>query len=126
MIQILKLGISGSESTLPTESRINLQGVDTPFLLEARSVNGTLHTDFVNTKGNFAITWSVMSDADFDALYAIYKLQFTNATHLSYIYTDATGTEYTKIVRVDPPTKGSLIVRDVYYNNAINLTMVEV
>ncbi|MCP4986042.1 MAG: hypothetical protein GY928_08220 [Colwellia sp.] len=124
-MQILKLGLSGSESTLPTESRINEQGQDTFQYVEGQSADGSLKVDIIGTKKNFTVSWGVMSDTDFNALYAIYLLQITNDTFLSYIYTDVSGSTTTKQVFMQPPTQGSLIQRDVYYSNAVTIQMQE-
>ncbi len=124
-MQILKLGLSGSESTLPTESRINEQGQDTFQYVEGQSADGSLKVDIIGTKKNFTVSWGVMSETDFNALYAIYQLQITNDTFLSYIYTDASGSTTTKQVFMQPPTQGSLVQRDVYYSNAVTIQLQE-
>jgi hypothetical protein len=123
-VQILKLGLSGAESTLPTESRINDGGQDTFKFVSGESANGSLKVDVIGTKQNFSISWGVMSETDFDALKAIYALQLTGS-FLSYIFTDEAGAETTVEVFMQPPTQGSLIQKDVYYSNAITITMQE-
>lgn len=124
--QILKLGLAGSEQTLVSESRINDGGQDTFNFVSGTSADGSLKVDIIGTKKNFSITWGVLSETDFNALYAIYLLQITNDSFLSYIYTDEAGATTTKTVFMQPPTQGSLIQRDVYYSNAITITMQEV
>ena len=125
MMQVLKLGLSGAEQTLPTKSRINNQGQDTFNYVEGYSADGSLKVDIVGTKGNYSVSWEVMSESDFNDLYAIYKLQIDNDSFLSYIFTDSAGTETTKTVLMQPPTIGDLIQRDTYYSNAITITMKE-
>ncbi len=125
-VQVLKLGLSGSESTLPTESRINNQGQDTFNYVEGKSADGSLKVDIIGTKGNYSVSWDVMSESDWNALYAIYLLQISNSSYLSYIFTDAAGSTTTKTVLMQPPTKGSLIQRDVYYYNSVSIQMQEV
>ncbi len=124
-VQVLKLGLAGSESTLPTESRINEQGQATFKYVEGESADGSLKVDIIGVKDNFTVSWGVMSESDWNALNAIFLLQISNSKYLSYIYTDAAGSETTKEVLMQPPTKGSLIQRDVYYNNAVTITMQE-
>jgi hypothetical protein len=101
MVQILQLGLSGSETTLPTESRTNNQGASTYNKRSARSANQTLHTDFLPKKGNWSIAWGVISEADRDAIIAIIDLQESTPSFLSFKYTDeagsfTTGRTYTK------------------------------
>ncbi len=124
-VQVLKLGLAGSESTLPTESRINEQGQATFKYVEGESADGSLKVDIIGVKDNFTVSWGVMSESDWNDLNAIFLLQITNDSFLSYIYTDASGSETTKEVLMQPPTKGALIQRDVYYNNAVTITMQE-
>jgi hypothetical protein len=125
-VQVLKLGLSGSESTLITESRINEQGQDTFKYVSGESADGSLKVNIIGTKGNYSVSWSVMSESDFDDLFDIYLLQISGDTFLSYIFTDQSGSETTKTVLMQPPTKGSLIQRDVYYSNAVTINMQEV
>jgi hypothetical protein len=125
-LQVLKLGIAGSESTLPTASRINNQGQDTFQYVEGESADGSLYVDIIGTKGNYSVSWDVMSESDWNDLYDIFLLQISNSSYLSYIFTDAAGTETTKTVLMQPPTKGSLIQRDVYYYNSVSIEMQEV
>ena len=123
--QILKLGLSGAESTLITESRVNNGGQDTFQYVPGQSADGSLKVDIIGTKMNRSINWSVMSETDFNALYAIYILQITGNTFLSYIETDAAGAETTYKVLMQPPTRGSLIQKDVFYNNAVSIQLQE-
>jgi len=122
--QILKLGISGSETTLPSESRINEQGADTPYYNEARSASKKLHVDFIGTKGNWAISWTVISEDDYTTVNNIVELQYSGS-ELSFIYTDQDGTEITKSVRATVTNKGALVQRDDYYYNGFSLQLEE-
>jgi len=123
--QILKLGLSGAESTLITESRVNDGGQDTFQYVSGQSADGSLKVDIIGTKMNRSITWSVMSDSDFNDLFAIYTLQITGDTFLSYIETDEIGSETTYTVLMQPPTRGSLVQRDEFFNNAVSIQLQE-
>lgn len=125
--QVLKLGLPGAESTLITESRINEGGQDTFNYIEGLSAGGSLKVDVVATKGSYNISWGVMSDDDFNDLYNIYLLQFsTTPAYLSYIFTNQSGVETTKTVFMQPPSRGPLVQKDVFYNNAVTISMQEV
>lgn len=124
MQQILQLGVEGSETTLPTESRVFGQGDDTFNYVQGFAADGTMSVDFTGTKRNFSITWSQISETDFKILYAIYKLQL-EGQFLNFIYTDADGSETETEVFMQPPTRGSVVVRDVYYYNACTITLAE-
>lgn len=126
MIQTLKLGLTGSETELPSESRINDQGSDTPFLIEARSVNGTLHTDFISLKENHNVSWEVISVADYEIVNNIIKLQYTNGSFLNFIYTDSAGLEISLEVRASVTEKGRLVQVGDYYYGGCALTMEQV
>lgn len=126
MIQILKLGLSGSETTLTSESRINTQGADTPYYNESRSVNKTLHVDFIATKHNWSISWDVISKANYDIINAIVALQYSSGTFLSYIETDSDGIESTYTVRVTVSSLGTLVQTGDYYYSGFGLTLEEV
>jgi hypothetical protein len=123
-VQILKLGLAGSEQTLVSESRINDGGQDTLNANSGQSASGDLKIDIISTKKNFSISWGVMSETDYDALYAIYLLQF-NPAKLSYIYTDEAGAETTVSVFMQPPSRGALVQRDEYFNNGVTITLQE-
>ena len=125
-IQILKLGLSGSESTLPDESRINNQGQDTFQYVSGEAADGSLKVDIIGTKKNFVVSWEVMSETDWDAIYAIYNLQISGDTFLSYIETDSVGAETTTTVFMQPPTKGDLIQAGTYYVTGVSISMQEV
>ena len=124
--QILQLGLSGSETTLPTESRINEQGAPTYNKRSARSSNQTLHTDFLPKKGNWAITWTVISETDRDAIIAIVDLQESTSSFLSFKYTDAAGSFTTKTVEAEITAIGGLIQKDIFYDNGLSISLVEV
>ena len=125
-MQILKLGLEGLETTLPTESRINDQGAPSYFKKSARSSNKTLHIDYIAKKLNWSISWSVISETDFNIISAIIDLQYSTPSTLSFIYTTENGTEVTKTVDVEITNKGALMQRDVYYDSGLNLSIVEV
>ena len=125
-MQILQLGLSGSETTLPTKSRVNEQGAPTYNKRSARSANMTLHTDFLPKKGNWNISWGVISETDRDAIIAIIDLQESTPSFLSFKYTDSAGTFTTKTVEAEITAIGGLIQRDIYYNNGLSISLMEV
>ena len=126
-VQVLKLGLPGAESTLITESRINEGGQDAFNYLEGLSADGSLKIDVIASKGNYSISWSVMSEDDFNDLNDIYLLQISSSpAFLSYIFTNQSGVETTKTVFMQPPSRGGLVQRDEYFNNAVTITMQEV
>ena len=125
-VQILKLGLPGSETTLPTESRINEQGAPSYFKKSARSANKTLHIDYIAKKLNWSISWEVISEANFNIISAIIDLQYSRPSNLSFIYTTENGTEVAKTVDVEITNKGALMQRDVYYDSGLSLSIVEV
>jgi hypothetical protein len=123
-VQILKLGLPGAEQTLVTESRVNDGGQDTLKSNSGDTASGNLKIDLIATKQNFSISWGVMSETDYNALYAIYLLQF-NPAKLSYISTNQSGGETTTSVFMQPPSRGALIQRDEYFENGVTITMQE-
>jgi len=125
-IQILKLGLSGSESTLPSESRVNEQGAPTYSKISSRSANQTLHTDFLPKKENWTISWSIISETDRDLIRGIVDLQESTPSFLSFKYTDEQGSFTTKTVEATITSQGALIQRDVYYDNGLSISLVEV
>lgn len=126
MSQILQLGLSGSEVTLPTESR-SFTGFDNALIsTEGRSANGTLHTDFTNNKEGFTITYAVVTEANKDVITNIYKLQISNGSFLSFIYTIQSGAEVTRTVKMSAPSFGPVVVKDVFYHNGVTINLEEV
>lgn len=125
MTQVLKLGLLGSETTLPDESRINEQGADTPFFNEARSANKTLHTDFIATKENHTISWEVISISDYDLVNNIIKLQYSG-NELNFIYTDSIGTETNITARATVTNKGTLIQCGEYFYQGFSIFLEQV
>ena len=124
-IQILKLGLPGSEITLPTESRINDGGQDTLKTNTGDSASGNLHVDIIATKRNFNISWGVMSERDYMiTLNVIYMYQLAG-NKLNFIYTNQSGAETHTTVFMQPPSRGALIQRDVYYDNGVTLSLQE-
>lgn len=124
-VQVLKLGRIGNEITLPTESRVNEQGADTPFFNEARSASKKLHVDFITTKQNWSISWAVISEDDYKIVNDTIKQQYTNTPDMSFIYTDEDGTEIQGYYRVTVTNKGSLVQRDTYYYNGFTIQLEE-
>jgi len=125
-MQILKLGIAGSESTLITESRSNQQGAPTALTNDVRSVSGKLHTGFIRLINNWSIDWAVMTQTNYEALLAIILLQYSTPTFLSYIETDVNGTETTYTVKATMTNKGTLIQKDIFYYAGVSIQLEEV
>lgn len=124
-IQILKLGLPTAESLLPTKSRVNNQGTPNQLYQQSLSINGTCNTDFIGIKEGWDISWSVLSETDMNAVTAIIELQYSNASHLSFIYTNESGTEITKTVFAEIVGKGALIQRDSYYYSGFAIGLKE-
>jgi len=126
MSQILQLGLSGSEVTLPTESR-SFNSFDNALIsTEGRSADGTLHTDFTNNKEGFSISYAVVTEANKDMITNLYKLQITNGSFLSFIYTIQSGATVSKTVKMSAPSFGAVLVKDVYYHNGVTISLEEV
>src|SRR6056297_3602073 len=100
MIQTVQLGISGSEVTLPNESR-SLQAMSTEGIsIVGRSADGTLHEDFIATKREWQLSYGVITQNNYLSIYSIYTSQFTEQSHLSLILTDQNGQESGYVVRM--------------------------
>ena len=125
-VQILELGLSGSETVLPTKSRVNEQGAPTYNKRSARSSNQTLHTDFLPKKGNWSISWGVISETDRNTIIAIVDLQESTPSFLSFRYTDAAGSFTTKTVEAEIVSIGGLVQKDIFYDNGLSISLVEV
>ncbi|MCK4816791.1 hypothetical protein KA005_13560, partial [bacterium] len=117
MSQVLQLGLSGAETTLPTDSRSFVNFDNALISTDGRSADGTMHTDFINSKEAFTIVYAVVSEANKDIITDIFKLQITNATFLSFKYTIQSGATVTRTVKMSAPSFGAVLVKDVYYHN---------
>ncbi len=125
-MQTLKLGLAGSEVTLPTESRINKQGAPIMKTVDAESVNGSIHTDFVSFREGFDISWDTISQSDFNTIYSLVKLQLSSATFLSFIYDDEDGVFSTITVKATITSKGTLIQRDKFFYSGFGISLEQV
>ena len=125
-MQTIQLGLSGSEVTLPTESRAFTSFDNALISTEGRSADGTLHTDFTNNKEGYTIAYGVVTEANKDVLTNIYKLQITNGSFLSFKYTIQSGATVTKTVKMSAPSFGAVLVKDVYYHNGVTINLEEV
>ena len=126
MSQVLQLGLSGSETTLPTESR-SFTSFDTALIsTTGRSADGTKHTDFTNSKEGFTIVYAVVTEANKDVITDIFKLQTTNGSFLSFKYTIQSGATVTKTVEMSAPSFWAVLVKDVYYHNGVTINLEEV
>lgn len=124
-MQSLKLGLTGSEVTLPTKSRTNNQGTPQQIYQQSQSINGTLNTDFVGIKEQWNIGWEVLSETDRQSIRDIINLQYNNGSHLNFIYTDEEGTETEKLVFAEIVSKGALLQRDFFYTASYGVALKE-
>lgn len=125
-MQVLKLGLAGAESTLPTESRSFVDSGNALVSVQGRSADGTLHEDFINSKRSFTINYAVVSEATKDILTAIYQLQIDNGSFLSFIYTNQAGSNVSVTVRMAAPNFGAINPKDVYYYYGVTINLEEV
>ena len=124
-MQSLKLGLVGSEITLPTKSRTNNQGTPQQIYQQSQSINGTINTDFVGIKEQWNIGWEVLSETDRQTIRNIINLQYDNGSHLNFIYTDEEGTETEKLVFAEIVSKGALLQRDFFYTASYGISLKE-
>jgi len=126
MSQILQLGLIGSETTLPTESRSFTSFDNALISTEGRSADGTLHVDFTSNKEAFTIVYGVVTEANKTIFTNIYKLQITNASFLSFKYTTQSGATVTRTVKMSAPSFGAVVVKDIYYHNGVTINLEQV
>ena len=124
-MQSLKLGLIGSEVTLPTKSRTNNQGTPQQIYQQSQSINGTLNTDFVGIKEQWGIGWEILTETDRQSIRDIIDLQYNNGVHLNFIYTDEQGTETEKLVFAEIASKGTLLQRDFFYTASYGISLKE-
>ena len=126
MIQMIRLGVQGSEVTLPTVGR-SLTGTSLePISLDGRAADGTLRRDFIAIKRNWSISYSPISESNANIIQDIYNIQLLQNSYLSLIITDGVGTERNYTVDMSAPQRGALIQRDVYYYQSLSFEMREV
>jgi hypothetical protein len=126
MAQVLKLGLTGSETTLPSQSRrFNTSG-NSLISTEGRAADGTLHVDFVNSKRSFSISYAVVSETNKDLITSIYQLQISNGSFLSFIYTDESGSDVTVTVKMSAPVFGAINPKNTFYYNGTSIELEEV
>lgn len=121
----LKLGLAGTETELPENSRIFSSESSELIKNEGRSVNGTLHTDFIGYKRTFIITWDVISEADKNSIETTIKEQLIGE-FLSFIKTSEDGTPETIEVSGILGAFGALVPGVSFYNYQAAITLVEV
>jgi len=125
-MQTIQLGISGSEVTLPTESRSFSGEGNNLISTEGRSADGTLKVDFINNKKDYTISYGTLTEATKNIIDGIYNSQITNGAFLSFKYTDQSGSTISKTVKMAAPIYGGLVIRDVYYYNGVTINLEEV
>lgn len=124
--QVIKLGLTGSETTLESESRAFTSSANEEKSVSGRSADATLHVDFVDTKWIYTITYTVVTDELKDQLMSIYNLQKTNGSFLNFIYTDESGAEVQTTVKMEVPSFGATVVKDEYSYRGTAVVLVEV
>ena len=125
-MQVLQLGLSGSEVTLPTESRSNEAFGNALISSDGRSANGTLHTDFINSKESYIINYGVVTEANKDVITNIFKLQISEPAFLSFKFTIQSGATVTRTVKMLAPSFGPIVVKDIYYSNGVTINLEQV
>lgn len=124
--QVLQLGLAGSEQTLPSDSRKNEQGAPELISIDERAVDGKLHTDFVTLTDSWTISWSRISDTDYQTIRSIIGLQISTPSFLSFKYTDAGGTFTTVEVKATIASLGTLLPRDEYFYSGFSIFLEQV
>lgn len=126
MIQEIRLGLTGSETAIPTLGRsLTSFGFET-VSLSGRAADGTLHEDFVNFKRNWSVSYQPISQTNAALIFGFYNIQFTNNSFLSMIITDESGAESSFVARMSEPLHGALIQRNVYHYESLTFTLQEV
>ena len=125
-MQTIQLGLSGKEVTLPTESRTFDNFDNMEISSNGRSANGRLATNFITSKELFTISYGVITEANKTILTDIFKLQITNGSFLSFKYTVQDGSTVSKTVKMNAPSFGAVVVKDIYYYNGVKIHLEEV
>ena len=125
-MQVIKLGLTGAETTLPTESRSFPTSNNGLVSVQGRAADGTKHTDFINSKRSFTINYSVISEANKDIITAIYQLQITHGSYLNFIYTNQAGANVSVTVEMSAPNFGAITPKNVYYYSGTTIVLEEV
>ena len=112
--QIIKLGLPGIEIELETLSRSFEEYGNTLKSLDGRTVDGTLHTDFVNNKRTYTITYTVLSEENKDKLTNIYLSQIEENSYLNIIYSEQDGEVGKATVKMEAPVFGAIISKGEY------------
>lgn len=125
-MQVIQLGISGSEVTLPTESRSFSGEGNNLISTTGRAADGTLHTDFIENKKDYTISYGVVTEATKDIIDGIYNSQITNGSFLSFKYTNQADAVVSKTVSMSAPSYGGIVIQNVYYYNGVTISLEEV
>ena len=126
MSQVLKLGLTGAETTLSEESRVFSAFGNEGISITGRSANATKHTDFVARKRSYTITYTQPKETLKDQIEGFYDLQISSGSFLSFIYTDKDDAEIQTDVEMSAPNFGQLIPKDDYYYGSVSIELVEV
>lgn len=104
--------------TLPHQA--SLIETSTPKDADIETLDGTLHTDFTGFKRSWNVTMLPLCRDDFNALYAIYRSQYSGETYLTFVC-EALG--------IDTVVKASLSDQDIRLNGdrvqGVSLTLRE-
>lgn len=66
--------------TLP-EPDVPFKRINIPNETDVRPLDGTLYTDFVSRLRGWRLEWGSLSEADYDAIVAIYEAQYTTEVY---------------------------------------------
>jgi hypothetical protein len=125
--QVVKLGISGAEITLPTASRRTVKnGEIIEQHVEGQAADTTIHIDYRPTRLQWVWQYDVISETDYNTIKAEYDKQVSQASFLSLITTNSAGSETTYTVRLAALSPGALIQQAEWYYSGLTLTATEV
>jgi hypothetical protein len=69
--------------TLPEQTQ--LLETTTPIETDVQSLDGSLYTDFINIRRSWSVGLVPLCRDDFDAIYTVYKNQYTNETYTTFV-----------------------------------------
>ena len=125
MKQVIKLGLIGAETTLPEESRIFVESGNILKVLEGESASGEEVTDFIGNKKTFSLVYTIVTEILKKLIEELYLLQISEPSFLNFIYTNHLGSEIETVVKMEAPVFGSVMAKDIYYHNGVNITLEE-
>jgi hypothetical protein len=126
MLQTLRLGLTGSESILPGESRTFDNTTITEFSRQGRTVDATLRTDFIASKLVFNISYGVIPQATLNLFRQLYQNQIDNQSFLNFIVSDVNGGTTNYSVKLEAFSFSNRTFKDDWYYSGVSLTLTEV